>query len=120
MRPLVQNRIYGYNDRLGNYKNLSEEDNKQRLLNWTKEFLSKELESHYEVLSEAIQTVLRKNKVDNAYELLKELSRGKKVTKKDIEEFVSKLDINEEDKKVLLNLTPSDYIGLCEIVVDNN
>ena len=59
-------------------------------------------------------------KVNNAYELLKELSRGKKITKKDIKDFVNKLDINKEDKKILLELEPKDYIGLCEKIVDNN
>ena len=84
------------------------------------EFILNELNNHYEVLSEAIQTVLRKNKVSNAYELLKELSRGKNITKEDIIDFVNKLDIDEKDKKRLLSLTPRDYIGLCEKIVINN
>jgi adenylosuccinate lyase len=82
--------------------------------------LLSELDNHYEVLSEAIQTVLRKNKVSNAYELLKELSRGKSITKEDIINFVNKLDINDKDKKRLLELTPKEYIGLCKIIVENN
>ena len=85
-----------------------------------REHLKDELDNHYEVLAEAIQTVLRKNKIENAYELLKELSRGKTITKKDIDNFVDKLDINKEDKETLLNIKPSDYIGLCEKIVDNN
>ena len=84
------------------------------------EFINSELDSHYEVLSEAIQTILRKNKVNNAYELLKELSRGKNITKEDIIDFVNKLDIDEKDKKRLLELTPKEYIGLCKIIVENN
>ena len=84
------------------------------------EHISEELDNHYEVLSEAIQTILRKNKVENAYELLKELSRGKTITKEDIKDFVSKLDINSKDKKTLLELEPKTYIGLCEKIVDNN
>ena len=82
--------------------------------------LKEELEKHYEVLTEAIQTVLRKNKVEKAYEMLKELSRGKELTKKDIQDFIKNLKINEEDKNRLLNLTPSNYLGLSEIIVDNN
>ena len=82
--------------------------------------LKDELDSHFEVLTEAIQTVLRKNKVPKAYELLKELSRGKKLTKKDITNFINKLDIPKEDKEKLLSLTPSNYIGLSEKIVDNN
>ena len=85
-----------------------------------KEILKNELDCHYEVLTEAIQTVLRKNKVPKAYELLKGLSRGKELTKEDIHEFVNKLDIPEDDKKILLDLTPSDYIGLSTIIVDKN
>ena len=85
-----------------------------------KEFISSELDNHYEVLAEAIQTILRKNRVDNAYELLKELSRGKTITKEDIVEFVKLLDIDEDDKKTLLNLKPSDYIGLSELIVKKN
>ncbi len=84
------------------------------------EYLVEELNNHYEVLTEAIQTVLRKNKVDNAYELLKELSRGKELNKDDIKDFVNKLNIPDEDKKKLLDLEPSNYIGLCEQIVDNN
>ena len=79
-----------------------------------------ELDNHYEVLSEAIQTILRKNKCVDAYEKLKELSRGKKVTKKEIEDFINKLDIDKNDKERLLALTPRNYIGLCLQIVDNN
>ncbi len=74
--------------------------------------LSKDLNNNMEVLAEAVQTILRKNKYDDAYEKLKELTRGKDLTKEDLETFIKALDINEEDKKILLNLTPSSYIGL--------
>ena len=85
-----------------------------------KKILNIELNNHYEVLTEAIQTILRKNKINNGYELLKELSRGKKINKNDIKNFVNKLNINDKDKKTLLNLTPSKYIGLCEKIIENN
>ncbi len=84
------------------------------------DLLKDELDDHFEVLTEAIQTVLRKNKIEKAYELLKGLSRGKELTKKDIHNFVNKLDIPEEDKKILLSLTPSKYIGLASTIVDKN
>ena len=84
------------------------------------EYLKEELNNHYEVLTEAIQTVLRKNKIDNAYELLKSLSRGKELNEKELKNFINKLDINKEDKERLLNLTPANYIGLCEEIVINN
>lgn len=82
--------------------------------------LINELDNHYEVLTEAIQTVLRKNNISNAYELLKELSRGKELTKEKLHEFINKLNINQEDKEKLLSLTPSNYIGLSTTIVDKN
>ena len=82
--------------------------------------LEDELNNHYEVLTEAIQTVLRKNRVNNSYELLKKLSRGKELTKEDIHEFINNLDILDEDKKRLLDLTPSNYIGLSSEIVNQN
>lgn len=79
-----------------------------------KEKLEKELEEAPEVLAEAIQTILRKNKYNNAYEMLKELTRGKEISLEEIRKFVSNLDINESDKQILMNLSPSKYIGLAE------
>ena len=85
-----------------------------------KDLLNTELNDNYIVLSEAIQTVLRKNKIDNAYELLKDLSRGKVVTKEILNDFINKLCINQDDKEKLLKLTPHDYTGLSSTIVDNN
>ena len=79
-----------------------------------KEFLEQELDNNPEILSEAIQTILRKNGNENAYELLKELTRGKKVTLEELRDFIQKLDIDENDKERLLKLKPQDYIGLAE------
>lgn len=76
--------------------------------------LKNELEEAPEVLAEAIQTVLRKNGYNNAYEILKELTRGKVVTLEEIRKFVSNLEINEKDKEILMNLTPEKYIGIAE------
>ena len=84
------------------------------------EYLKDELNNHYEVLTEAIQTVLRKNKIDNAYEQLKKLSRGKELNKEELQEFINNLPISNEDKERLLNLEPSNYIGLCKDIVNNN
>ena len=80
--------------------------------------LSKDLNSNVAVVSEAIQTVLRKNGYTNAYELLKELTRGQEITLQDIQSFVQGLDIPNEDKENLLNLTPSNYLGLADKLVD--
>jgi adenylosuccinate lyase len=73
-------------------------------LSVNKKVIQKELDDHPELLAEAIQTVLRKNGVSNAYEKLKEVTRGTSVTKKDMQDFVEKLKIPEADKKNLRKL----------------
>ena len=78
------------------------------------ERLKEDLNNIPEVLAEAVQTILRKNGFENAYEVLKGLTRGKNITIKEIREFVSNLDINKTDRETLLNLTPERYIGLAE------
>ena len=80
--------------------------------------LCDDLNSNFAVVSEAIQTVLRKNGVVNAYEKLKELTRGKEITPETITEFIKELDIPAEDKESLLNLTPQTYLGLANKLVD--
>lgn len=80
--------------------------------------LEEDLNSNVAVVSEAIQTVLRKNGYTNAYELLKELTRGKEITSQDIHDFIQNLDIPNEDKENLLTLTPSNYLGLADKLVD--
>ena len=71
-----------------------------------------ELDSHWEILAEAIQTVLRKNGKDDAYEKLKELTRGHSINQKTLRIFIDSLDISKRDKKTLLSLTPHNYYGL--------
>ena len=71
------------------------------------ERLRDELNNTPEILAEAVQTILRKNGFENAYEVLKGLTRGKNITLKEIREFVSNLDINKTDRETLLNLTPA-------------
>lgn len=82
------------------------------------EILNKDLEENPEVIAEAIQTVLRKNGYNNAYELLKEFTRGKNVTLQQLKEFIDALDINYKDKEELLKLKPSNYTGLSSELVD--
>ena len=71
-----------------------------------------ELDNHYELLAEVIQTVMRKFEIENPYEKLKELTRGKSVTKEDFEAFIKGLDLPDEEKETLINLSPSKYIGI--------
>jgi Adenylosuccinate lyase len=74
--------------------------------------LNAELNNHWEVLAEAIQTILRKNGNQDAYEKLKELTRGHNINQKSLASFIMDLDISQVEKKRLLKLTPHDYIGL--------
>ena len=78
------------------------------------EKLRNELQNTPEVLAEAVQTILRKNGYENAYEILKEMTRGKNVSLQAIRDYVRDLEIDENDKEVLINLTPENYIGLAE------
>ena len=78
-----------------------------------KEKISTELDNKWEVLAEPIQTVLRKYGIPDAYNKLKELTRGKAISKEIIQEFIEGLDvISKEDKEILLKLTPSSYVGI--------
>jgi len=77
-----------------------------------KERLIKELNSQWEVLAEAIQTILRKNGQHDAFEKLKELTRGKDISQETINTFISDLKLPKTDKDYLLSLTPETYIGL--------
>ena len=76
--------------------------------------INEELNMNWEVLSEAIQTVMRYEGITDAYEKLKKLSRGKKITKESYIKFVNELNISKKSKNNLLNLTPTKYIGLAE------
>lgn len=80
--------------------------------------MSKELDNHWEVLAEAVQTILRKTGKQEAYEQLKVLTRGQLINAEVMAKFVSGLNIPEEDKKTLLRLTPASYIGLAPKLVD--
>jgi adenylosuccinate lyase len=78
----------------------------------------KELENHWEVLAEAIQTILRKNGKHDAYEKLKELTRGQSINAESMAKFVLGLKISNEDKQTLISLTPASYTGLAPKLVD--
>jgi adenylosuccinate lyase len=74
--------------------------------------LSEDLEANWEVLAEAVQQVMRRHGVPEAYEKLKDMSRGKRLDRAQLAEFVKALDIPDEAKKRLLSLTPGKYTGL--------
>lgn len=73
--------------------------------------LAEDLDNNWEVLAEPIQTVMRRYQIDGAYEKLKELSRGQRLDAEQIKAFVETLDIPEEAKTRLIELTPGSYIG---------
>jgi len=73
--------------------------------------LLSDLDNNWEVLAEPIQTVMRRYGVPNPYEKLKDLTRGQRIDRLQIQEFIKKLDIPEQAKSELLTLTPQSYIG---------
>ena len=73
--------------------------------------LADDLDNAWEVLAEPIQTVMRRHALPNPYERLKELTRGKAITRESIQAFVQTLELPEDDKARLLAMTPGNYIG---------
>ncbi|NIP74391.1 MAG: adenylosuccinate lyase [Gammaproteobacteria bacterium] len=76
-----------------------------------RERLRADLADNWEVLAEAIQTVMRRYGVDRPYEKLKELTRGRKVDQAALSAFVQTLDIPDDAKRALEALTPGSYTG---------
>ena len=74
--------------------------------------LAEDLNANWELLAEPIQTVMRRYGVENAYEQLKELTRGQRVDAAAMQKFISGLDLPAEARQILLGLTPANYIGL--------
>ncbi len=77
-----------------------------------KKEIEKDLNNNWAVVSEGIQTILRREKIENPYELLKDLTRGNnEINQKSLKEFINKLPVNDEVKDELLSISPSNYIG---------
>jgi len=80
------------------------------ILNETK--LCADLQNNYAVVAEAIQTILRREQVEGAYELLKDLTRtNEKVTRESIDAFIDQLPVSKEVKKEMHAITPENYTG---------
>ena len=82
--------------------------------------LAEDLDNSWEVLAEPIQTVMRRYGIENPYEQLKELTRGKGGINKDsLHVFISHLNIPHDAKVALLALTPASYIGKATELVNH-
>ena len=81
--------------------------------------MTEELESTPEIIGEAVQTILRREGDTDAYERVKELTRGKQVTIQDFYELFESLDVDESVREELLALTPTGYTGIADALVDS-
>ena len=78
------------------------------------ERLAADLDASWEVLAEAVQTVMRRHGLPNPYEQLKALTRGHGINEASMREFIAGLDLPDDDKQRLLAMTPAGYTGLAE------
>lgn len=78
-----------------------------------------DLDSNWEVLAEPIQTVMRRYGIEKPYEKLKELTRGQGIDQSSMQTFIETLDIPNEAKQLLLEMTPASYTGCAEILAKN-
>jgi adenylosuccinate lyase len=73
--------------------------------------MAEDLDATWEVLAEPVQTVMRRYGIENPYEQLKELTRGKGITREGLQQFINGLAIPQQAKQQLLAMTPANYIG---------
>ena len=78
-----------------------------------------ELEATPEIIGEAVQTILRREGHTDAYERVKELTRGRQVTVEDFQELFAELDVPEDVREELQALSPTGYIGIADSLVEN-
>jgi len=76
--------------------------------------IESDLADRWEVLAEPVQTVMRRYGIADAYEQLKELTRGQSIDQAALADFISTLDVPEEARKILADLTPISYTGIAE------
>ena len=76
----------------------------------------KELNNNWQILGEAIQTVMKLEGYDDAYEIIKDLTRGELLTENSYKSLINSLDISIKSKSKLLKLTPATYIGLSKSI----
>ncbi|MBB3228891.1 adenylosuccinate lyase [Luteibacter sp. Sphag1AF] len=85
-------------------------------LNTNPERIAADLDNSWEVLAEAVQTVMRRYGLPEPYEQLKALTRGQGITRESMREFIGGLDMPADAKQRLLALTPASYIGLADVL----
>lgn len=83
-----------------------------------KKNILRELKSNWQIISEAIQIVMRKHKIKNSYEIIKKFTQGKKINEKKIKLFIKQLNLPEKDKKFLNKITPLNYIGCAKKIIN--
>ena len=77
---------------------------------------AEDLDRAWEVLGEAVQTVMRAHGIPEAYDRLKSFTRGRPINKDAMREFIASLDLPPAEKERLLRLEPKDYVGLAPIL----
>ncbi len=80
--------------------------------------LAADLDNAWEVMAEPIQTVMRKAGIEKPYEKLKELTRGQKIDSETLRAFVEGLDLADEDKQRLQEMSPASYVGMAAKIVE--
>src|SRR5690606_19592358 len=78
------------------------------------EVMAKDLDANWELLAEPIQTVMRRYGIENPYEKLKELTRGQRVNREIMQQFIDELDLPDDAKARLKAMTPANYLGNAE------
>lgn len=109
MGPAVGHSLVGLRSAMRGLQQLAVDDS----------LLTAELDDAWEVLAEAVQTVMRKQGSSDAYEQMKSFTRGQNITQADMRSFIDALRLPAADKQRLLQLTPSDYTGIAASLVRN-
>ena len=76
--------------------------------------MAEDLDHSWEVLAEPVQTVMRRYGIENPYEKLKELTRGKGISREALQAFIQTLAIPDAEKNRLMQMTPANYIGIAD------
>ena len=76
--------------------------------------ISEIIDNEWNILAEPLQTVMRRFQIQGAYDIIKKATRGKELSRETYQEIVRDLNIPEEDKQRLLQLTPATYTGKAE------